>query len=407
MLTDPTPPTATPTATPLLIGAAALLALAVAMGVGRFAFTPLFPLMVRDGLLSADSGAWLAAANYLGYLLGALLAGRLPVLPARLLQLGLLGIVLLTAAVGCGQELLLWAVLRFLAGLLSAWALVATSAWGLGWLAACGRPQLAGVIYAGVGTGITVVGLFCLLLPTLAPASRAGELWQWLGLAAALPALFAIGIAQRHPRVPVPTGTASPATTAAPTANANANATNQRWLIASYSLFGFGYILPATYLPAQARQLIDDPQVFGWAWPVFGLAAAVSTLVVAFGLRGANRLRLWAVCHLLLAAGVVLPLLWRHLAAILGAALLVGSTFMVITMLGMQEARHRASGPQHATRMLGYLTAGFALGQLLGPLLPRLLANLPLTAALAFPLSLLLAAAGLLASAGVLWRQSR
>ena len=52
---------------------AGLLALAVAMGIGRFAFTPVLPMMQADLGLSLAQGSWLASANYLGYLLGALL----------------------------------------------------------------------------------------------------------------------------------------------------------------------------------------------------------------------------------------------------------------------------------------------------------------------------------------------
>jgi hypothetical protein len=64
----------------VIIAIAAMLSLALAMGIGRFAFTPLFPLMLRDGMLRSDAGAWLAASNYLGYLIGALCASqvRLP-----------------------------------------------------------------------------------------------------------------------------------------------------------------------------------------------------------------------------------------------------------------------------------------------------------------------------------------
>src|ERR1041384_6753001 len=55
---------------------------------------------------------------------------------------------------------------------------------------------------------------------------------------------------------------------------------------ACYALLGYGYIIPATFLPALARQYIDDPVVFGWVWPVFGAAAALSTLAAArFGRR--------------------------------------------------------------------------------------------------------------------------
>jgi hypothetical protein len=114
-------------------------------------------------------------------------------------------------------------------------------------------------------------------------------------------------------------------------------------LIVCYGMFGFGYILPATYLPAQARQLLDDPQIFGWAWPVFGIAAAASTLIVAGVLGKCNRLHVWATSHALMAVGVILPCIWLSMTSIVLAALFVGGNFMVITMLGMQEARARAA----------------------------------------------------------------
>src|SRR4029077_12211344 len=107
----------------LMVCAAAMISLAVAMGVGRFAFTPLFPLMVRDGLLGNESGALLATSNYLGYLVGGLLAARVRLSPATLLQLGLIGTVVVTAAIGWTSSLPSWAFLRFIAGVLSAWSL--------------------------------------------------------------------------------------------------------------------------------------------------------------------------------------------------------------------------------------------------------------------------------------------
>ncbi len=60
-----------------------VVALAVAMGIGRFAFTPLMPLMLRDGTLTAATGAEWAAANYAGYFLGALTASRFSRTPRR------------------------------------------------------------------------------------------------------------------------------------------------------------------------------------------------------------------------------------------------------------------------------------------------------------------------------------
>src|SRR5690606_33260554 len=65
-------------------------------------------------------------------------------------------------------------------------------------------------------------------------------------------------------------------------------------LVACYGIMGFGYILPATFLPAMALEVTDDSIVFGSAWPVFGLTAAASTLVAGTVMRRISRLRLWA-----------------------------------------------------------------------------------------------------------------
>jgi predicted MFS family arabinose efflux permease len=170
-------------------------------------------------------------------------------------------------------------------------------------------------------------------------------------------------------------------------------------------MLGFGYILPATFLPVLAREVVDDPQVFGLAWPVFGIAAAISTVVAARHLGHANRLRVWAVCHLLMAVGVVLPSLWLAPISIGIAALLVGSTFMVVTMIGMQEARARASA--NPTALLGLMTAAFAIGQLAGPLFSGIVELLPIGHRAALSSDLQLAAATLVLSAAYLWAQSR
>ena len=108
-----------------------------------------------------------------------------------------------------------------------------------------------------------------------------------------------------------------------------------RGLVLCYGLMGFGYILPATFLPALARTLVDDPRWFGLAWPVFGATAAVSTAFAANLFRRATRVRVWAASQLLMGVGVLLPSLWLHAATIALSALLVGGTFMVITLAGV------------------------------------------------------------------------
>jgi hypothetical protein len=133
-----------------------------------------------------------------------------------------------------------------------------------------------------------------------------------------------------------------------------------------YGAFGFGYIIPATFVPVMARQIVRDPLVFGASWPAFGLAAAVSTLVAAAAGRLLGHRRLWAAAQLVMALGVVAPVAWPRLGGVMVAALLVGGTFMVCTMAGLQEAR--AVGGPRATVLMAGMTAAFAAGQVLGPL---------------------------------------
>jgi predicted MFS family arabinose efflux permease len=114
-----------------------------------------------------------------------------------------------------------------------------------------------------------------------------------------------------------------------------------------------------------ARHLIPDPMVFGWAWPVFGLAGFISTLVATrLTARHSNR-RVWGAAHLIMGVGTALPVLVPGMAGILLAALCVGGTFMVVTAMGLQEARRLS--PQDPASLMAKLTVAFAIGQILGP----------------------------------------
>lgn len=371
---------------------AGALALALAMGIGRFAFTPLLPLMMRDGRLDAGGGAVLAAANYLGYLAGALSAGRLARRPLRLLRLSLPSIALLTAATGVCDGVPAWGLLRFAAGVASAWTLVGVSSWTLGELSRLDRPQLAGRVYAGVGSGIALAGSLAWALGRW----PANALWTLLGAVALLLALAVLGLTRGGP--------AADAAVAAPAPGRPPRPAGARGPVLCYGLFGFGYILPATFLPTMARALVDDPARFGLAWPLFGAAAALSTLLSARALARWHRLRVWAVCQAAMALGAALPLLSRSGAAIAAAALLVGGSFMVATVAGLQQAR--ALAPQQPAPLLARMTAAFALGQIAGPLAVRALAGLGLGDGTAVDLASAVAALALAASAAWLWRQA-
>ena len=353
------------------VALAGLAALVVAMGIGRFAFTPLLPMMQADSGLSLAQGGYLAAANYVGYLAGALWAMR----PARAhvaIRASLVAIAVTTLAMGFTHSVPAWILWRTLAGMASAWALVHVSSWSLQRLAG---QKLGGVVFSGVGWGMVLAGGLCIAL--MAVGATSSQAWIALGI-------VSLGVAGALWPLVKSTG---PLRSAAIGFHWTGNAIR---LVLCYAAFGFGYIIPATFVPAMARGIISDPLVFGWAWPIFGLAAAISTL---FASRADNR-RVWTIAAIVMAIGVVAPLVVPGFAGVLGSALLVGSTFMVITMAGMQEAR-LVGGPP----LMGAMTAAFASGQIAGPLVVSALSHEPggMAVALCSAAALLVASAFALA----------
>lgn len=360
-------------------------ALAVAMGVGRFAFTPILPMMLQDAGLSVAGGGWLASANYLGYFVGALWAGASSVNTARAIRVGLACTGVATLAMALDGGFVYWVVLRAVAGVTSAWVLIYTSAWALERIVPLGRPILAGVLFAGVGAGVAAAGVLCVLLMSLHASSSTA--WLVLGVAS-----LAITAALWQEFVSA-------------TGKAKQLRASHLWnweqarLVIAYGAYGFGYIIPATFLPVMAREVVSDPAVFGWAWPVFGAAAALSTLGVALlSGRYSNRTA-WIGSHLVMAFGVAAPVFWPGVGGIVLAALCVGGTFVVITMVGLQEARTTAGS--QAPRLMASMTAAFAAGQIIGPLS----VSFVIGAGEEFSAALLVACAALVAGALLLVRR--
>jgi len=374
----------------LRIAFAGMAALAVAMGIGRFAFTPILPMMQDDAGLTVVSGGYLASANYLGYLAGSLLATRLRVRDDVAVLGSMLLIGIATLLMGLTDEYSAWLLLRLVAGIANAWIAIFAFSWALDRLASARSPLLNSLSFAGVGAGTMVAGLVCIALMRLGASSS--QAWMAFGLlalavTAAVWTTYAGGDTVR-------------AAAPRPQARGITWSRDARLLVFCFGAAGFGYIIPATFLPAMARAVIQDPAVFGWAWPVFGLAAMLSTLIAATALSRFAPRRVWMACHLVMAFGVVIPVFSTGMAAIVTAALCVGGTFMIITLLSIQEAR-AVAGAQ-VIPLTAAMTAAFALGQILGPLAAGLLVD----AGLGFAGGLLVAGAVLAFSAALLWRVS-
>lgn len=367
--------------------ASGMLALLLAMGIGRFAFTALLPQMREEGLLTLGGGAMLAAANYLGYLVGALwTAFSRDADPVRRLIGGFLGSVATTLLMSVDLGLPLWCVVRFAAGVASAAVYVYSTGIVLRRLMELGAPGWSGLHYLGVGGGITVSALLGQVM--LDHGSAAGG-WIGLGLVAAMAAVCAAtGL------VPAGNRAMSSAETAAVQAE-TAVPKPLGWMAASYGLAGFGYIVNMTFLPVMLRGASGTADAALTGWLVVGLAALPATaLWVRIALRWGTYPALIA-CTLVQAVGVALPVLVPGVASAMVGAALLGGTFMGIA--GLAQWLARVPDPSISARRIGFITAFYGVGQIAGPSLVALLDR-----GNDFNLPVLLASAALLLSAALL-----
>src|SRR5579883_3261588 len=302
--------------------AGGIAALAISQGIGRFAYTPLLPYMQQALRFGPDVAGYLAAANYAGYLVGALAAALVPPRAPRtgILRLNLIACIASVAAMGLTTSLWVWAALRAIAGITSAGLVVTLAVQPWGW----------------DGTWLAVGAVAAVLAPLC-----------WVGLQPPSEAAAA-------PHAPAH---------AAPAASAGFPV----WLLLlAYFCEGLGYIVTGTFLVAIVASMPHLAAHAPQTWIVAGLAGVLaaplwSLLAGRIGLAGAL-----VVGHFVQAAGIVLPVLSHSLAAVLLSALAFGGTFTSIS--GLSLAFGGQLMPKHSARLIGVLTASFGIGQVLGPI---------------------------------------
>jgi MFS family permease len=344
-----------------------LLSLAAAMGIGRFVYTPILPFMTAGLSMPPDDAGLIASANFLGYLAGALAGASrsLPGNPRMWFLGGLIASALTSAAMALTTALPLFLLIRFTSGVASAFALVFSTSLILERLTAAGRRGLSALHFAGVGCGIAFSAVLVALLAHL------GTDWRMLWLASGAATLCFLLVAA----VLVPAGPVSlPGPTVAqnmpaPARSSPFGSASRVRLTLAYGLFGFGYVITATFINTIARADPALQSTEAYVWLTVGLSAAPSVyLWNSIALRLGTR-KGFALACVLEAAGVTLTAITDTPALFLLGAALLGATFVGITALGLMEARREVSGdgPAAIRQMLAVLTASFGVGQMSGP----------------------------------------
>lgn len=354
----------TPDRSVLVIAVAGGVAMAVAMGLGRFFYTPVLPAMMTGlGLGPAEAG-WIAAANYVGYLVGAVAAayGWAEGIERRVALSGLVATAALLLLMAVSNNVALIAAIRFLAGLASAFAMIFTSSIVLSHGLAAGRGSVQSVHFGGVGSGIAISSaMFALVV-------YSGGDWRAAWLAAtALAVAGIVFVARVLPATVMRDGPVRPEPPV-------------RWTLAlalltlSYGGFGFGYVITATFLVAIVREAGGSVGFEAAAWLVTGLAGAVSVAAWAPVARRIGVVNVYVAGCLVQAVGVAASVLLPSPVGPLLGGLLLGATFIMVTAYGLQAGR--ALSPQSPRRAFALMTAAFGVGQIVGPLVAGYLADL-------------------------------
>ncbi len=342
---------------PLLIGLSGTIVMASAMGFGRFVYTPILPGMMVGIPISAANAGLIAAGNFGGYLAGAILsaygwaAGR----ERKVALWGLLASALLLFAMAATTSVAAFIAIRFLAGMASALSMVFASSLVLPYAAE--REEVNMLHFGGVGVGIALSSALVFGINMMAGDGAHGWRTEWI--ASGVVVLLALALAAwLLPRQP--TGAAS------------RPEPRLVWrlplalLTLSYTFFGFGYVITATFLVTIVRMASAGPLIEFLAWFVTGIAAAASLLVWRPAATRMGFAWTYVVAMGLEAIGVLGSVMLPPIAGALAGGLLLGATFMIITSYGLQLGRRLS--PESPRRALAIMTAAFGTGQIIGPL---------------------------------------
>lgn len=337
------------------------------VGIARFAYTPLLPVMQQHTWMGDADGGWLAALNYAGYMLGAVLAASIRSIYIKdtLYRIGLLLAVLTTVGMALTENFWLWAGLRFFAGLSSSAAMLLASGLILHWLMHHRQRGELGIHFAGLGLGIVVAALAVELM--LAFSLNWQAQWWLFGLLGAVLLVPAWRWLPR-PVKPVPGACQSELPTATPPSR-----TFMRLMLPAYFCAGYGYVINATFIVTIVER---EPLLSGagnWTFAVVGLAAAPAVMLWDLVARRIGYLGALIMAMSVQAVGIVLPAMSSSLAIVLLSAVLYGGTFLgcvslVLTMAGRLY-------PASPARLMGQMTLAYGVAQIFAPALTGVLAE--------------------------------
>ena len=325
-------------------------ALLVGIGIGRFAYPPLIPVLVLHGWFTAPAADYLASINLIGYVVGALLAGRYgrrwPLgRVARGAMLAVIASYALCAAPGPFVWFALW---RLVAGIAAAFLMVLAIPALLAVAPQDKRGRLSGFVFMGIGAGEVVAGF------GIGPLVRHSVAAAWLGMAA----VAALACAATWPYWGPARFASDPS---AETSEPGGISRSMAVLLAAYCCAAFA-LAPATlyWVDFLARGLHQGTTLAGRYWSLFGVAAIAGP--PGYGLLSGKLglPRSMTLCCLLMAAATALPLAMTATPAIVAATVGMGVFGPGVTALFSARTLEITPPALHQPAW-GWMTAAFSI----------------------------------------------
>ena len=328
----------------------------VAMGISRFAYTPILPFMRVDANLTFSQGGLLASSNYIGYFIGALGAGFIYRSKKNFLLLNVVINILSVVLMGVIDSYGIWILLRLIAGITGGFIFVLTSSIVMDYLAAQLLTRWGGYVFSGIGLGIATSGL-------VVPFLEAHTAWQgsWIGLGV-LSTLFLLTTLLLWRKLSVPNRTK-------PVQGEHTSIWHgfMPWLIVAYGLEGLGYIVTGTFLVDIIYNIEALRSYAGYSWVVVGLAAIPSAPIWMKLMTRFSTISMMALAYALQIIGILLPVVSQTAWSVLLSAFLFGFTF--VGLVTMSTGYGRALFPKQSAYVVSMLTTFYALGQIIGPMI--------------------------------------
>ena len=337
-------------------------ALTIAVGIGRFSYTPILPYMISELNLTTTEAGLIASSNYLGYLLGSLIP-IFPQFPKNIRSIFIYSIfisIISLFAMGLTNTFEVFILIRFIHGVFSAFVLILGTSLIVSHVQKKGKLFLGTAHFSGVGLGMALSAIVVSYLGFL--NFTWDELWFSIGILAIMLSFQIIKF--------------TPIQKAEVKYNLKSkNKTNLGFslITISYGLYGFGYVAFGTFISTMSRLTPGLEKTEPYVWFVVGVTGIPSVFFWNwFGSKIGNDIGLF-LANLILGLGVLFSVLINNEFGIFISCILFGLSFVPITSMCLLEGQKRFSGSFIVSTAI--LTFSFSIGQMIGPYLSGLLTD--------------------------------